>query len=213
MNVYTALLLPVIATCALAPAVCRAAPDADALIRRLARPPTAQLEFTEARFSPLLREPIIISGELEYGGPGNFDRRVVSPYAETVAVRGQSVRLERDGDDARTFRLRRAPELRALLTGFVALLTGDPAAVRASFTVEAGGDDDAWSLALTPLDGDVRQRLDEIVVFGSGAEPRCVATLNAQEGAGSVMLLGATAAHELQPELTFAGALALCSAE
>lgn len=202
-----------IAVCALAPAICLGELDADTLISRLARPPAARIAFAEARFSPLLREPIIISGELGYGGPGVLDRHVVTPYAETVAVRGQSVRVERDGD-TRTFRLRRAPELHALLTGFVALLAGDPSAVRSSFDVRAMGDDGSWRLTLTPLDTNIQERLNEIVVTGSQDEPRCVATgLNTQDGATSVMLLGAAAPQKLAPGVTLADALALCHAE
>ena len=63
---------------------CGRAPDVEVLIRKLAREPPATIAFTEARFSPLLREPLIVSGELGYLGAGSFDRRVTTPYREST---------------------------------------------------------------------------------------------------------------------------------
>ena len=115
--------------------------DADALIGRLAKPAPATVAFREVRFSPLVNEPLIVAGELGYDGPTSLDRRVTEPYRETVAIRGESVRVEREGEPTRSFGLNRAPELRGLLSGFTALLAGDPAVLERSFKVEASGTD------------------------------------------------------------------------
>ena len=89
--------------------------DADALIGRLAKPAPATIAFREVRFSPLVDEPLIVAGELGYAGPTSLDRRVTQPYRETVSIRGESVRVEREGEPTRSFGLNRAPELRGLL--------------------------------------------------------------------------------------------------
>jgi hypothetical protein len=185
--------------------------DSDGLIDRLARTAPASIEFVEARYSPLLREAIVVSGELAYLGPAQLDRDVTAPYREHTTIRDESVRIERDGEAPRTFALRRAPELRGLLTGFAGVLAGDSAAVKRSFAVAAKGTDDAWTLELTPLEPSTQHRLSRIVVTGTAREPRCLLVFGAREGA-TVMLLGA-AMLNLRPDVSLAQLLEHCRAE
>jgi hypothetical protein len=189
-----------------------AALDAHALIGRLAKPAPATVAFREVRFSPLVNEPLIVAGELGYSGATSLDRRVTAPYHETVAIRGESVRVEREGEPTRSFGLNRAPELRGLLSGFTALLAGDPAALERSFSVAATGTEDAWTLELTPMDARARRRLQQIVVNGRADVPQCFTMLTANGGA-SVLLLGATADRELPKPTTLDALKHLCSAE
>lgn len=180
-------------TLLLLPATPAAALDADALIARLARPAPASIAFTEVRVSPLLREPLVVSGELEFSGPTSLDRHVRKPYREDTAIRGESVRVEREGEQARSFALKRAPELRGLLTGFSSLLTGDAPGLKRSFDVQAQGTEQSWTLQLVPLDARARKRLQKLEIVGHDATPRCFSLLNGDGGA-SVMVLGEAAA-------------------
>jgi hypothetical protein len=109
----------------LAVATASAAPDARTLVEKLARESPSSVAFTEARFSSLLRRPLVVSGELGYLGGGNLDRRVTSPYRETITIRGSTVRIEREGEEVRSVALERAPELEGFLKAFGALLAGD----------------------------------------------------------------------------------------
>jgi hypothetical protein len=208
-----------------------AAPDADALIKRLARPAPASIRFTEVRFSSLLREPLIVSGELGYSGPESLDRRVDTPYRETTTIRGDSVQVEREGEAQRSFALKRAPELQGLLTGFSALLAGDPTVIHRAFNVSTTGSDESWSLFLEPSDPRARRRLQQIRVDGGGDTPRCfsiqspastttttIATATAMgpapaRSATSIMLLGDTAATKLSTNVTPDSLAKLCRAE
>jgi Outer membrane lipoprotein carrier protein LolA-like len=202
------------AALAMAPALCAtaAALDARALIERLAKPAPAIVAFREVRFSALTTEPLIVSGELGYDGPASLERRVTQPYRETVSIRGESVRVEREGETARTFGLNRAPELRGLLSGFTALLAGDAAAIERNFRVAANGGDAAWTLELTPADSKSRRRLQQIVVTGRADTPMCFTMLTPNGGA-SVLLLGAAAERELPNPTTLDALKRLCSAE
>jgi Outer membrane lipoprotein carrier protein LolA-like len=199
-----------------------AAPDTDALIARLARPAPASVRFTEARFSSLLREPLVVSGELGYSGPASLDRRVETPYHETTTIRGDSVRVEREGEAPRSFALKRAPELQGLLTGFSALLTGDAAALHRSFDVAASGSDESWSLVLKPSDPRARRRLQQITIDGRSDMPRCFSILTPAStttsnsnapGTASIMLLGDAASAQLPQDLTPDALAGLCRAE
>src|SRR5262245_1044909 len=120
-----------------------AAPNSDELIARLARDPPATIAFVEVRFSPLLVEALVVGGELDYESEATLRRRVETPYSETTTISGESVRVERDGE-SRTFALRRAPELRGLLTGMIGLLGGDTAYLGQHFAITPRGDDASW---------------------------------------------------------------------
>lgn len=185
--------------------------DADSLLRRLARPAPASVAFKEVRFSSLLREPLIVSGELGYSGPTSLERQVVTPYRESTRIVGDSVRVEREGEPTRSFALKRAPELRGLLSGFTAMLAGDSEGLRRNFAVAISGTQESWNLELTPLDANARRRLDRILVSGHSDTPRCFSLLN-RDGGASVMLLGEAADAQL-PEPTLERLLTFCRAE
>lgn len=171
------------ATCA------SAAPDTAALIARLARPPPATISFAEVRFSALLAEPLVVSGMLDYAADGALTRRVEVPYREATTIRDETVRIERDGEQPRTFALRRAPELRGFVTGMLGLLSGDSKLIDTHFGITATGDDAYWRLELVPLDDRLKQRLRNIIVAGRMDEARCFSIVDTQGGT-SVMLLG-----------------------
>lgn len=175
--------------------------DTQALIRRLAKPAPASIGFAEIRFSPLLRQPLLVAGDLGYSGPTVLDRHVTRPYREDTEIRGESVTVRREGEPVRSFALKRAPELQGLLTAFTALLAGNQADIEKLFTITASGDEELWRLVLTPLDARVRKRVQQIQIDGHGSTPRCFAIVNPNEGA-SVMLLGPAADAELPQPLT-----------
>lgn len=193
------------------PAAWSAELDADSLLQRLARPAPAAISFKEIRFSTLLREPLTVTGELGYSGPTNLERKVQSPYRESTLIVGDSVRVEREGEQPRSFALERAPELRGLLAGFTALLAGDLSALQRNFDVQTSGTDDSWNLELTPRDANARRRLNRIVVNGREGTPRCFSMLN-RDGGASVMLLGEAARAEV-PQPTLDRLLTFCRAE
>src|SRR4051812_39978205 len=66
----------------LAPAISLAAPDADALLKSLARPAPAVTAFVEVRYSRLLEQPLVVKGQLEYHEDGTLVRAVKDPFQE-----------------------------------------------------------------------------------------------------------------------------------
>jgi hypothetical protein len=159
----------------------------------------------------LLREPLVVSGELGYLGEGNLDRRVTNPYSETTTIRGNSVRIEREGEGSRSMLLDRAPQLAGFLSAFGALLGGDSDALQKTFSVTAIGDEAGdWELELVPLDDRARRRVGMIAIYGSGEQLRCVTTIDS-ERTGSVMLLGAEA-PPISPASSLDALIAHCRA-
>jgi len=185
--------------------------DARQIVASLAREAPSSIAFTEARFSALLREPLIVSGTLGYLGPGSLERRVASPYVETTTIRGDSVRIERDGEAARTFGLKRVPELNGFVAAFVGLLAGDATQLEQEFVLSATGDAGSWQIELAPKEARARRRLRSVLVSGHGSEPRCFAVLDTQ-GGGSVILVGASSVP-LDADVALDSLLTRCRAE
>jgi len=184
------MLLPTMGWCA--------APDLDALLKRLARPAPAVTPFVEARFSKLLAKPLIVSGQLEYTGPESLARTVTAPFKERTEIKDMNVTVQREGQNPRRFSLKRAPELHLLLDSFAALLGGNRSGLEKEFALELRGDDAAWTLVMTPKEPRIKQRIRDIIVTGNINEPRCIVTTEPNDNAG-IMLL-ATAASTRLPD-------------
>jgi hypothetical protein len=182
------LLLPAAAWCA--------APELEALLARLARPAPSSTRFLEAHFSALLAQPLVVSGELEYLGPGKLARTVESPYHEGSQIAGDTATVERPGEPPRHFSLDRAPQMQALVASFAGLLSGNYAALERNFTLDLHGDASHWLLGLVPRNGQVRQSIRSITVKGSGSQPLCITTYQANDDT-TVLLVGRAAQAHL----------------
>jgi len=84
-------------------------PGEAALIARLARPAPADTAYTEVRFVSVLKRPLVLRGELHYGGAGELGKRVDQPYRETTTISHGKVEVQRSGKPAQRFSLERAP--------------------------------------------------------------------------------------------------------
>ncbi len=150
--------------------------DADWILRALARPAPMRTDFVEVRDSPLLKTPLRLSGEYRRPRQDTLVREVRSPYRETTTLRAGEATIARDGKAPRTFSLSRAPELASLQNSFGAMLAGDRAGIERVYRVTAQGDRARWTLTLAPKDKALAARVRDIVLYGQGAELRCIET-------------------------------------
>jgi hypothetical protein len=171
------------------------ATELDSLLAALARPVPTETGFVERRESALLDAPLLLSGRLLRPQAGTLVRQVEQPFSERTTIDGQRVRIEREGSRARSFSLRRAPELVAVLASFQALLDGDRGALEPHYRIAFEHDDAGWQILLTPRQPRLLQRLGRIGLHGSGDELACIATRGG-EGGDSLMLIGAAADRE-----------------
>ena len=145
-------------------------------------------DFVEYRFSHLLKKPLRSSGTLEYHADGVLARNVEAPSRESTQVEGDVVRITRDNKPARTISLARAPQLRALLGSFRALLEGRLAPLGQDFEVTLEDHSTHWTLTLRPREPRLSKHVERIDVFGSGDRPGCVEALE-PDGDGAITLL------------------------
>ena len=178
---------------------------------RLLRPAPATTTYTEVRFVHLLRKPLVLHGELEYGGAQRLGKNVQQPYRESTTIADGAATVAREGRAPRKFGLERAPELQALLASFSALLGGDADTLQRYYTLQLVEDAAKWTLTLTPRDSALGRHLRDIVVDGADNEPHCF-TLHEANGDASVMLLGALAGAKLPDPPAATALAALCRA-
>jgi len=188
------------------PAPPAATPDSASLIAHLARPAPADTAYTEVRFVGMLKQPLVLHGELHYGGAGKLGKRVDRPYQETTTIAEGNVEVQRADKPVQRFSLDRAPELQTLLAAFGALLGGDAATLAKYYQIDALQAGDDFSLKLTARAARPG-KLNRVVVSvdGRGNEPHCF-SLYQPDGDASVMLLGTLAAASL-PDPPTRGAL------
>jgi hypothetical protein len=164
----------------------------ESLLTALARAPPQAIAFTELRSSALLEGELIVSGTLEYSAPGKLSRIVTQPYEERTDIDGDEVRITRADRPERRFSLRRAPELRGLLTSFSAILGDDRAALDREFELSLATAETGWQLTLIPRSKRARASIGSIRVRGAGDTPSCIA-IDGNGGESTALLLGTAA--------------------
>lgn len=182
--------------------------DADWILRALARPAPMRTDFVEVRDSPLLKNPLRLSGEYRRPHEDILVREVRAPYRESTTLRAGEATIARDGKAPRTFSLSRAPELASLQNSFGALLAGDRARIERVYRVTAQGDRARWTLTLAPKDKALAARVRDITLHGQGAELRCIETRPAKGELQRTLL--ASAALAVKAETDAKAMQALC---
>ncbi|HEX4479527.1 MAG TPA: LolA-related protein [Rudaea sp.] len=186
-------------------------PDTATLIASLARPAPASTAYTEIHFARLLKDPLVLHGQLDYGGADKLGKRVDTPYKETTTIADGKATIAREGRGSKSFGLDRAPELQGLLASFSAMLGGDAETMNRYYDIGETISEKNWTLTLTPRSPDLAKHLKTVVIDGAAKEPRCF-TLTQGDGDVSVMLLGDLAATTLPKPVTHAALDNLCHA-
>ena len=159
----------------------------------------------------MLKEPLVLHGQLDYGGADKLGKRVDTPYKETTTIADGKATIARQGRDTKTFGLDRAPELQGLLASFSAMLSGDAATMNRYYAIDRQGDAKNWTLTLHPRQPELAKHLKSVVIDGAGKEPRCF-TMTQGDGDVSVMLLGDLARAPLTKPVTRPALDSLCHA-
>jgi hypothetical protein len=203
----TRLLLASALACAAPPGFAQAV-DSGWILRALARPAPMRTDFVEVRGSALLKTPLRLVGEYRRPDADTLVREVRAPYRETTTLRAGEAVIARAGKAPRRFALSRVPELAGLQASFGALLAGDRAGIERDYTLLAQGTRTRWTLTLTPRERALAARVRAIVLYGQGAELRCIETRPVKGDLQRTLL--ASAALAAKPDSDAAAIEALC---
>ncbi|MGH8127833.1 MAG: LolA-related protein [Gammaproteobacteria bacterium] len=189
-----ALAVPVWASGTPAPAGFSAAQPLS-IVRRLAKQPPTQTPFVQAQFSPLLDRALVLKGQLVWDGGQKLERIVEQPYSGHTVIAGTEVSVTRAGHGTKKYSLNRAPAMKALLDGLIAVLSGDPGQLRGVFNATLQGRSDAyWTLLLVPHEAKLAHDLKQLTLDGYAGTLRCI-EIHQNKGAASIYVLGKLASR------------------
>lgn len=139
--------------------------ELDAILSSTAVEPPAEIGFHEERHSPMFKEPMILTGRLEYLAEGVLRKVIETPFAEDILIDGDEITVTRGGE-TRKLSLNRSRALKHILAAIEAVLRGDRNVLEESFQVDLAGTDAAWTLAMTPTSRAVAKRMDSLEIAG-----------------------------------------------
>ena len=127
--------------------------------------PPDRVAFREERFNSLLKEPMILTGILEYPKTGQLVKIVETPFRESMQVDGDQVEISRDGKKRRLSLKNRNP-IKVMLQSIESILSGQADAIADHFKTELTGSNENWQLQLTPRSSRLAAHLESITVEG-----------------------------------------------
>ncbi len=126
----------------------------------------ARVAFREERHNSMLKEPIVLTGYLEYLGPGHLRKVIETPFNESFLIADDKIEIDRDGK-VRKLSLRKSMPLRVLLGGIEAILAGQADKLDAMFNYELSGTSCSWTLRLEPKSSKISSHLASMLVKGN----------------------------------------------
>lgn len=163
----TVLLLLAGLLCAIRPALADGKDaDLESVLAAVAIIPPQTVRFREERHNPMLKEPMVLTGTLEYLGKGILRKRIESPFEEAYLVEPEQVSIERESG-TEVIRGRRARFVAGFLGGIESVLAGDIKALEDSFLISLEGTGEAWTLDLTPRSRQLAKHMQGLVISGN----------------------------------------------
>ena len=127
--------------------------------------PPARVGFREERHNEMFKEPLVLTGYLEYLQAGALRKVIETPFEEAFLIESDAVVIERDGT-TRKLPLRQSRSLQTILGAIEAILSGDAEKLKSAFDVELDGKRESWSVRLTPTSRRIAKRLTGLQVSG-----------------------------------------------
>ncbi len=141
--------------------------SAATLQRLLQAQPKHELRFTELRESPWLNAPIESSGSLIMSATA-LEKRIEKPHRETWRILADRMQLLADDSTViKEFVFRDAPAIAVLANALRDAMAGNLVALEADFQTDIAGDENAWTVRLTPRRPEVARVLKQLELQGS----------------------------------------------
>lgn len=138
------------------------------MLENVAVSPPARVDFREERHNRLLKEPLVLTGYLEYLEMGRLRKVVETPFSESYLVDGDRIEVSRNGK-VRSIPLDGSGMLRTVLSGIDAILAGQTDRLRKEFDCTLRGTANDWAMELTPRSEEVSRHLERLLVTGNAS--------------------------------------------
>ena len=159
--------------------------ELEAVLEKVAVAPPSRVRFVEQRHNRLLKEPMLLTGYLEYVEAGQLRKVIETPFEEAFFITETYIEIERDGK-TRRLSLNRSKSIRAILGGIEAILAGQAEKLTSLFHYELSGTNSCWSLRLEPLSEKISGHLSAMHVEGDDDSAKSI-RLELKDGEWSLM--------------------------
>lgn len=146
------------------------APPWDKLIAGLQQKGNISARFTENRFLPFKKIPVVFTGEIRLSAGHGLSLHYVTPDDRLMIVDTKGV-LMRDGA-GRTRELPADPQAIAATTALLQVMRFDLSSLAQHFDLYAAGSEELWHFGFEPTDDAVAKNLSRLIVTGEKAEVR-----------------------------------------
>lgn len=170
---------------AAADAACAEGFDLPRLMQLLATTPTAEVSFTEKKFSSLLSAPVVSTGKLVYRRPDVVEKNIETPRKESYRFAGNVLVVERNGGEKR-IPLSSQPLLSAFAASLRGVLGGDLPLLRNHYQLSLQGDEASWRLDMLPIDEEIGRYVQRITASGRAGR---IAQIEVRETSGDQSVL------------------------
>jgi hypothetical protein len=161
--------------------------DLETVLENTAVTPPSRVGFVEHRFNRLLKEPMVLTGYLEYVETGQLRKIIESPFAEAFFITEDYIEIEQGGK-TRRLSLRKSKSMRAMFGGIEAILAGQIEKLTSLFEYELSSTSDAWTMRLKPHSGRISAHLTAMLVEGDEDSVNSI-RLELKDGEWSLMEL------------------------
>ena len=140
--------------------------ELETILNNTAIKPPSQVSFREERHNSMLKQPIILTGRLEYIKEGQLRKLIETPFVESYLVTDEFIEIGREGTTRRLSH-GKSKAMRSMLGGIEAVLAGQADKLSVLFETELTGTESEWSLQLRPLSKRVASHLTSMLVLGN----------------------------------------------
>ena len=141
-------------------------PDIVRIAQATAIDPPGSVRFREERHNPMFSEPLVLTGSLEYLGPGVIRKNIESPFQESYLIEPGQVTVVKNNREE-VLPTRQGKMISAMLGGIEALLAGDHDSIEEAFEIDLSGTMASWILDLTPRSKRLRKYINSIEIAGN----------------------------------------------
>ncbi|NKB78080.1 MAG: hypothetical protein GKR96_13855 [Gammaproteobacteria bacterium] len=152
--------------------------DIDELLDRLSKVEMASLEFVEKKKSMLLTVDLESSGTIVYRAPDYMKKTIVNPVFESILIDGDVLTIEKttlggkkeEAVESQRYSISSNSLLSSTVGSVLAILAGNRVFLEEDYDIRLSGDKSEWDLLLLPKPGVIKDKIEQIVLAGSGIE-------------------------------------------
>lgn len=152
--------------------------------------PKRELRFHESRESPWLAAPLESSGRMRSDAT-MLEKNVELPRPETWRILDDRMLRLAPGDADTQILFSQAPAAAALAIALRRAVAGELEALERDFRIAPSGDEQRWTLQLTPRRPEIARFLKLLELQGSGASLNSIMVLESQGGRSTTRLSNA----------------------